>query len=584
VRSHDGTALDGWIASPTVPAGVKTPTVLVVSPYFDVFVPFSLLENPSTPATPDCDIAQTGCGYWHEGTSVQTRVNFLGLPPIHLIQRGFTLAFFSVRGTGSSGGCFEFGGKDEQRDQVALIEWLAKQPWSNGRVGMGGLSYLAYTSWQAAVQAPKALKTIVTAGDLTDFFQLFHTPQGALNPIVSAYLSPYETEVGAGGGAASHRTGFLQHEACPHADMPGNVATGAVTGDRNAAYWKERNLSLRLPAVRAAVLHTDGFLDPGHAWQSDAIWGSLRSGTPEVQVAGWWAHEYPTPDNTAKTRLNFPSGVVTWESTVVRWLDYWLKGIGPAPKTSVMHHQDQDGRWHESTSWSAVPRGKQVLYLSGPQLTPTAGRGSTSFLSAPATLDAAWTEQAVKNEFGVQVEFDGSGLQGSLCPGPEALGLSRKYLTNPVTARTLIAGNPFAFLRLSADRPGGLVSATLFDIGPDFTCAGAHYTGARWVSSGAADLSYYRTPFTPHPFPVGRPTSVRIDLRDVSYVLAPGHRLALVLDHGDLAESGGAKDFPTITVLGESQLVVPVAEGTLGGKRPTQRYPQRPFTPRGYRD
>jgi hypothetical protein len=57
-----------------------------------------------------------------------------------------------------------------------------------------------------------------------------------------------------------------------------------------------------------------------------------------------------------------------------------------------------------------------------------------------------------------------------------------------------------------------------------------------------------------------------------------------VLDHGDLAESGGAKDFPTITVLGESQLVVPVAEGTLGGKRPTTHYPQRPFTPRGYRD
>jgi putative CocE/NonD family hydrolase len=564
---------------------VKTPTVLVASPYFDVFVPFSLLENPAIAPYPGCDLTGLGCGYWHEGTNVQARVNFLGFPPIHLIQQGYTLAFFSVRGTGSSGGCFSWGGRDEQRDQVVLIDWLVKQPWSNGRVGMGGLSYLAYTSWQAAVQAPKALKTIVTSGDLTDLFQLFHTPQGALNPAIAGYLSPYETEVGAGGGAVSRRTDFLQHEACPHADLPGNVATGAVTGDRNAAYWKERNLSLRLPAVRAAVLHTDGFLDPGHAFQSDEIWGSLRPDTPEVQVAGWWAHEYPTPDNTTKTTLNFPSGVVTWESMVVRWLDYWLKGIGPGPHTSVMYHQDQDLRWHESTSWSAAPDRKQVLYLNGAQLTPTAGPGSTNFLSAPTAFDAAWTEQGVKGELGVQTEPDGrSGLEASLCPGVGALGLSSTYLTKPVTGRTLIAGNPFAFLRMSADRPGGIVTATLFDLGPDFMCAGAHYSGARWVSSGAADLSYYRTPFLAHPFPVGHPTPVRLDLRDVTYVLAPGHRLALVLDHGDLAQSGGAKDFATVTVLGDSQLVVPVAAGTLGGKRPTLRYPQRPFTPRGYRD
>jgi predicted acyl esterase len=406
VRSHDGTMLDGWIASPAVPAGVRTPTVLIDSPYFDLVIDTIVSRNPGAPPLPTCQLpGNQFCGYFDDKTlySVQA-TNFLGLRPIDLIRKGYTLAFFSVRGTGSSGGCFEWGGRNEQRDQVALVNYLARQPWSNRRVAMGGVSYLAYTTWQAAVQAPPALKAIVTGGDLTDLFEFFHSPQGALAPAVTAYRSDYEAFVGGGGGALSGRPQFLQHEACPHAVIASQVAESLVTGDRNATYWQERNLSRRLPSVSAAVLHTDGYFDPGHAFQSDPIWGSLDRRTPRVQIAGYWAHEYPAPENTAKTKLDFPSGTVTWKGTVVRWLDYWLMGVGPAPRTDVVYHQDQDLKWHESSSWSARPAGKQVLYLAGDQLAPTSRVSSTSFLSAPAPTDAAWTEQAFSHQFAVTTE------------------------------------------------------------------------------------------------------------------------------------------------------------------------------------
>jgi hypothetical protein len=100
---------------------------------------------------------------------------------------------------------------------------------------------------------------------------------------------------------------------------------------------------------------------------------------------------------------------------------------------------------------------------------------------------------------------------------------------------------------------------------------------------GSADLSFYNSPFLAHPFPVNKALPVRMDLTDVTYQLAPGHRLAMTLSNGK--EFGtGTLGAPTITVLGNSQLVVPVAEGTLGGRYPTTTFPPRPFTPRGYRE
>ena len=580
VRSHDGVMLDGWIASPAVLPGVRTPTVLVVSPYFDMAFAgqATVIRNPSTPPDPDCPVTGQGCGFWSDGPmSADTRVHSLGFPPIHLINQGYTLAYFSVRGTGSSGGCFEWGGRSEQLDQAALVDWLADQSWSNGRVGMGGLSYLAYTAWQAAVQAPPALKAIVTAGDLVDFYQVLHSPQGSRGPGVNALLIDYDTELGLEGGAISGRTQFLQHEGCPHVGLAAQEAVAVATGDRNAPYWRERNLSLRLPDVRAAVLDTTGYLDVGHQFQADTIWGSLDRRTPKVQYKGWWMHEFPTPDT-----FDLPSGTVEWESVVVRWLDYWLKDIGPEPRTERVYHQDQELRWHESASWSPEPSGKQVLYLTGEELTPIAQQGSTSFRSAPPP-DASWAEHSQLSPVD-----DPGGVESSLCQDALSAQVARVYQTPPVSSRTLLAGNPFAYLRLSSDQAGGIVTASLFDIGPDFTCTGAHYEGARWLSSGSADLNFYDSPFLSREFPVDSPTQVRIDLSDVTGTLAPGHRLALVLSHGSVAERGGTTHFPTITVLGggidASQLVVPVASGTLGGKRPTLHYPPRPFTPRHYKD
>ena len=61
--------------------------------------------------------------------------------PAFLVRRGYVQAVVNVRGTGKSQGQFQMMGPLEVQDVCDVIKWLADQPWSDGNVGMFGVSY-----------------------------------------------------------------------------------------------------------------------------------------------------------------------------------------------------------------------------------------------------------------------------------------------------------------------------------------------------------------------------------------------------------------------------------------------------------
>lgn len=77
------------------------------------------------------------------------------------VPKGYHVVFADVVGTGNSGGCYDYGGNREKRTAHDLIEWLAKQKWSTGKVGMIGGSYNGTTQHAAAVTKPPHLTTII---------------------------------------------------------------------------------------------------------------------------------------------------------------------------------------------------------------------------------------------------------------------------------------------------------------------------------------------------------------------------------------------------------------------------------------
>lgn len=86
------------------------------------------------------------------------------------VPRGYVHVIVNLRGTGGSGGTFTFADHQEREDMYDLVEWAGVQSWSNGNVGMIGISYFAVTQMQAAVMRPPHLKAIMPLAATFDFY------------------------------------------------------------------------------------------------------------------------------------------------------------------------------------------------------------------------------------------------------------------------------------------------------------------------------------------------------------------------------------------------------------------------------
>ena len=81
---------------------------------------------------------------------------------MYFAQNGYVFALVDVRGRGNSEGRF-VPWENEARDGYDIVEWLAQQPWSNGKVAMWGGSYAGFDQWTTLKEIPPHLKTIVPA-------------------------------------------------------------------------------------------------------------------------------------------------------------------------------------------------------------------------------------------------------------------------------------------------------------------------------------------------------------------------------------------------------------------------------------
>ncbi len=95
-------------------------------------------------------------------------ISSLTLDSIRAAQRGYNVVFVDCRGRFASQGTFTCF-VDEPRDGYDTIEWLARQPFADGKVGMFGASYMGATQWLAATQAPPSLKAMVPSITASDY-------------------------------------------------------------------------------------------------------------------------------------------------------------------------------------------------------------------------------------------------------------------------------------------------------------------------------------------------------------------------------------------------------------------------------
>ncbi len=84
------------------------------------------------------------------------------------VEQGYAYVHADVRGTGISGGEFGFLSREEQQDLYDVIEWIAKQKWSNGKVAGIGQSYYCMSQWFMGIQNPPHLACLAVYDGMND--------------------------------------------------------------------------------------------------------------------------------------------------------------------------------------------------------------------------------------------------------------------------------------------------------------------------------------------------------------------------------------------------------------------------------
>ncbi|MBW3581583.1 MAG: CocE/NonD family hydrolase [Euryarchaeota archaeon] len=359
-----GVLLDTWLVRPDTTE--KVPIVIQVTPYY----------GGGDPVRPT---GQQGFGR---------------LADI-LVASGYAYAVSSVRGTGNSEGCFTQGGPQEAKDTAAVIEQLAASAWSNGNVGLIGVSYPGTTPQDVWIEAPPSLKTIVPISGISDFYK-YNFVNGVHINIqgfgFNTYYVPYTAFPDPFGLTDPLSVpGSVTGEACTdQVEVQEGGVSSTLDGNKDA-YWQVRDFSAELSASwdknqeRASVFYIHGLQDWNVKPHMMEDWLPLLqdTGVPFKAWLGQWSHNWPQREDW-------------WNTTMLAWFDQFLKeketGILDAPAIQV---QRDDGVWRHEAVWPPTDVEWRSYHpnVDG-WLNTTVGTGTVTYHDARGGLQRLATDMA----------------------------------------------------------------------------------------------------------------------------------------------------------------------------------------------
>ena len=256
--------------------------------------------------------------------------------PLYWCRHGYAIVYPDPRGSWYSEGELRHGGMGESEDCFDLLAWLGEQSWSNGKVGMTGVSYLTAIQWQVAPLHPPNLAAINPFEGFSDWYREFAYHGGIP-----------ET------GFLPRGSGNLKYSTTRTEDTLSNVRAHPL----HDAYWTSKECDLEAIEVPAYVvaswsdhgLHTRGTLE---------AWKRMRSKQKWLEVHGRkkWAYYYE-PSHVEKQRQFF---------------DHFLKRPGvsvPAwPKVLIeVRERANVGTFRAEREWPIARTELRKLYLDAGQ-------------------------------------------------------------------------------------------------------------------------------------------------------------------------------------------------------------------------
>jgi putative CocE/NonD family hydrolase len=428
----------------------------------------------------------------------------------YFVQRGYVLAAVDIRGTGNSQGRlipYEYS-DIEHEDGESVIAWLARQPWSNGNVGMFGISWGGFNSIQMALRNPPALKAIIAIDATEDLYEEdVHFIDGIIH--VDSWEMSQDLD-----NARPGAPDYVIDEAYfrDRFDTPPWMLT-YKRQQRDGAFWDRASAKGRYDQIRVPSFFIGGWYD-GYRDSVPRMLEHLRA--PVKAIVGPWSHAWPNEP--------YPKPGMEWRREAVRWFDQWLRGIDTGildePRFAVYVRdwhapgpflETAPGHWRYEDGWPIARVQPQRWY---PQ--PDHGLRTTQ---------SADTEHELRNVPSIGYEAGGPVMWwGDVAHdqrGTDAYSLV--YDSEPLAADTEILGMPRALLSVAADAPRANWFVRVSDVAPDGTVtqvAGAGFNGTHRESA--------REPAAIVP---GQTFELTVDLHFTSWTFPKGHRIRVAVNN-----------------------------------------------------
>lgn len=472
--------------------------------------------------------------------------------PIRPASEGYVVVIQDVRGRFESEGRFN-PFHQELDDGFDTVEWAARQTWSNGRVGMYGISYLGATQWLAAASQPPNLQAIFPSFTGSDFYDGWTYQGGAFElafnltwcaillgipELARAQVSDAERQQFAASllQIAGDHWPMMRH--LPVSDIP------TFAHDVVAPYYKEwlqhptRDAFWGPITVEAAhpKIHTPAYNLGG--WFDLFIRGTLRNfsgmranGPTDAArdgqklIVGPWAHGTQLTTTTGHTLFG-GSAQLLLEDLHMRWFDHWLKDVdnGLDREPPVRVFAMGENRWRDYSAWpppEAVPT-RYYLHSNGNAATAR-GDGALS-LDLPAAepadrftydpLDPTPTRGGSLFPMPLDVppgQFDQSAVEARA----DVLCYTTPVLEKPVE----LTGPVEVHLWAASTARDTDFTAKLVDVQPDGTALN--------LCDGILRARYRSSFEAPALLVPGEPVELAIDLAGTCNVFLPGHRIRL---------------------------------------------------------
>ena len=456
-------------------------------------------------------------------------------------RRGYVYVYQDVRGRHESDGKWEPFRNDIQ-DGYDTVEWAAQQPWSNGKVGMEGGSYLGHVQWRAAMALPPHLITIFPAVASTSIYHNWITLNGG-----------WRLSFNFGWGPVRQESRIMQNIGMhTEADGPESISFDRIQwhlplidmqklAGRNAQfyrdwiqhpdyddYWKSLNAEEVFEKIPIPVHTLGGWFDIFSQGSLNGFAGmSHRGGSPIARekshmIMGPWGHG----PSQKIGELDFgPEANISELAAELRWFDYWLTGIddGFGKEPPVTIYVMGRNQWRYENEYPlARTEYKKLYFHSGGNANADRGDGRLSW-NPPAASETNPDHYRYDPDNPVP-SLGGNNCCGTPTPAgprdqrpienrPDILVYTSDFLERDVE----VTGPVKVVLYAASDAPDTDFVAKLIDVLPD--------NHAYNVAEGIVRARYRESLSRPKLLEAGTTYEFTIDLIGTSNVFLKGHRI-----------------------------------------------------------